>query len=198
MFQLFDQNEEFFIQQGKLPHWFQPGVTYFITFRTADSVPAELSRAWHVRRDQWLRHNGIEPISPDWFLQIQTNPKLQREYDLTFTREFMEYLDRGLGECPLRNERVAEIIAGALRFFDGERYWLGDFVVMPNHVHLLVCLIGATNLEKQCHSWKSFSGARSTALSSERDDSGKKKVLIIWCGVLNNFNICDAISLKIQ
>ena len=33
--------------------------------------------------------------------------------------------------------------------FDGQRYCLGDFVVMPNHVHLLVCLLNATDIELQ-------------------------------------------------
>jgi hypothetical protein len=27
---------------------------------------------------------------------------------------------------------------------------------MPNHVHLLVCLLGNTDLEEQCYSWKKY------------------------------------------
>jgi REP element-mobilizing transposase RayT len=34
---------------------------------------------------------------------------------------------------------------------------LSDFVVMPNHVHVLVGLLGTTELQAQCRSWKRFS-----------------------------------------
>lgn len=40
--------------------------------------------------------------------------------------------------CLLRQPVLAKIVADSLRHFDGDRYCLGDFVVMPNHVHLLV------------------------------------------------------------
>jgi type I restriction enzyme R subunit len=72
----------------------------------------------------------------------------------------MDYLDRGYGACALRNQPAAELVAGALRHFDGDRYHLGDFVVMPNHVHLLVCLLGATEIEAQCQSWKKYSAGQ--------------------------------------
>ncbi len=37
---------------------------------------------------------------------------------------------------------------------------MGDFVVMPNHVHLLVCLIGEIDVLDQCYSWKRFSAGK--------------------------------------
>ncbi|HWB12944.1 MAG TPA: hypothetical protein VG826_27210 [Pirellulales bacterium] len=72
----------------------------------------------------------------------------------------MDDLDRGLGACVLRRRAVAQIVSDALRHFDGERYDLGDFVVMPNHVHLLCCLRGATEIQPQCESWKKFSAGK--------------------------------------
>jgi putative transposase len=158
MFELFDQREEFIIRCGSsLPHWYQPGVTYFVTFRTDDSVPQSLSRSWHGRRDHWLRKHDIDPTAENWKLKLQEDPDLEQEFNTTFTREFMDYLDRGYGACALRERSVAEVIANSLRHFDGARYWLGDFVIMPNHVHVLACLIGSTDLEMQCNSWKSYS-----------------------------------------
>ncbi|MEY4482589.1 MAG: hypothetical protein RL693_41 [Verrucomicrobiota bacterium] len=38
-FQFFNPEAEITITQGRLPHWDQTGATYFITWRTADSVP---------------------------------------------------------------------------------------------------------------------------------------------------------------
>jgi type I restriction enzyme R subunit len=72
----------------------------------------------------------------------------------------MAYLDRGCGACVLKRPAVARIVADNLRHFDGQRYQLGDFVVMPNHVHLLVCLLGRTDLEQQCYSWKKYTATK--------------------------------------
>ena len=69
----------------------------------------------------------------------------------------MAYLDQGLGDCPLRDRSLSQMVADCLRRFDGERYHLGDFVVMPNHAHLLTCLLGSTDLASQCRSWKKIS-----------------------------------------
>jgi type I restriction enzyme R subunit len=56
----------------------------------------------------------------------------------------------------LRRAELAKIVADSLLHFDGQRYHVSDFVVMPNHVHLLVCLLGQTEVESQCTSWKRF------------------------------------------
>jgi len=53
-------------------------------------------------------------------------------------RELVEmYLDLGLGHVWLRDSRVAELVENALLYFDGKRYLLHAWVVMPNHVHAL-------------------------------------------------------------
>jgi type I restriction enzyme R subunit len=159
-FELFDPRAETAVRYGSLPHWYQPGVTYFVTFRTEDSVPQELGRAWHARRAVWLCRHGLDPNDALWKSRLQANPTLDQEYHATFTREFMEYLDRGHGHCILRHPEIATIVAEALRHFDENRYDLGDFIVMPNHVHLLVGLRGTTKIEEQCRSWKRFTARR--------------------------------------
>ena len=47
-------------------------------------------------------------------------------------------LDAGHGECWLRRAEIAAIVADALEHFDGERYRLLAWCVMPNHVHAVV------------------------------------------------------------
>ncbi|MFO0897521.1 MAG: transposase [Pirellulales bacterium] len=163
MFELYDPKGDLHVRRGHLPHWWQPGVTYFVTFRTADSVPQPLTRAWHARRSVWLREHGIEPANPNWKAALRKNAVLQGAFDLQFSREFLEYLDRGHGACLLRDSQNAAIVADVLRHFDQVRYNLGDFVIMPNHVHLLVCLKGDTDIEAQCAVWKRFAAARINA-----------------------------------
>ena len=168
MLELFDPKREFVVRRGALPHWYQPGVTYFVTFRTENSVPQPLLRSWHLRRDQWLWAHGIDPGDAHWETRLAATPGLEREFHERFTRAFMQYLDRGHGACPLRDPCVAEIAAGALLHFDGQRYELGDFVVMPNHVHAIVCLTGNTEIEAQCKSWKKFSAVGINRLLGRR------------------------------
>ncbi len=159
-FELFDPQGEVRITAGRLPHWYQPGVTYFITFRTEDSVPAALAEAWHRRREQWLRDHGIDLNATDWAMRLQRLPELERQYHQSFSREFMAYLDKGYGACVLKRPELARIVADTLLHFDGERYLLSDFVIMPNHVHVLVCLLGDTDVEKQCYSWKKYAATQ--------------------------------------
>jgi putative transposase len=129
-FELFDSSSEVWVREGNLPHWYQPGVTYSVTFRAEDSVPQGLLESWYSQRDA------------------------------SFTRQFMEYLDRGFGACVLRRPDFARIVADSLAHFDSERYHLDCYVVMPNHVHLLVCLLGQTEIESLCRSWKKFSATQ--------------------------------------
>ena len=152
---LFDPADEVRVTAGRLPHWFQPGRLYFITFRTDDSLPGSVATLWLRQRDDWLRRQGINPQSADWSAQIERLPaQLRRQFHKTFSEEFLNHLDRGHGECVLRRRDLAAIVGEALLHFNKVRYHLTDFVVMPNHVHVLAGLLGNTDLAKQCTSWK--------------------------------------------
>ncbi len=136
-------------------------MTYFITWRTDDSVPRDVADLWYRRRDDWLRRHKIDPCKRRWSARLEELPDAeQREFHNTFSREFLTYLDRGYGACVLKRPELAAIVADSLRHFDGQWYQLGDFVVMPTHVHLLVCLLGKTDVEEQCFSWKKFTATQ--------------------------------------
>jgi REP element-mobilizing transposase RayT len=159
-FELFDPKGDVRITAGNLPHWYQPGVTYFVTFRTEDSLPAAVSDLWHRRRRDWLLRHGIDPKQPSWQRQLQRLPPPERrQYHAEFSEEYLALLDKGYGECVLKEPALAAEVGKSLHHFDGQRYHLGDFVVMGNHVHLLVCLLGETDIEEQCYSWKKFTAA---------------------------------------
>ena len=70
-------------------------------------------------------------------------------------RRLESYLDRGMGECWLRQPAIAEQTEDALQFFDGERYRLAAWVVMPNHLHVLV-EIWDVPMGEVIKSWKDF------------------------------------------
>jgi putative transposase len=58
----------------------------------------------------------------------------------------------------LRRPELSAIVAESLLKFDGERYELTDFVVMPNHVHVLAAFPDEDSMLRQCDSWKHFTG----------------------------------------
>jgi len=81
-----------------------------------------------------------------------------------YYRRIEEYLDKGSGKAWLRDRRVALIVQDALLHFDGERYRLYAWVIMPNHVHVLVRPLNGHDLAEVVQSWKSFTAHRSNRL----------------------------------
>ena len=159
-FQFFNPAKKVSVTHGHLPHWDQEGATYFITWRTADSLPGEVWVRWRDERGAWLAAHGIDPHSKDWRRQVEELSDDERQDYRRFAKVLEDELDTGHGECVLRRPDIAEIVTGALRFFDGQRYELGDFVVMPNHVHLLAGGMARNAMLKQVESWKKWSAIK--------------------------------------
>jgi menaquinone-specific isochorismate synthase len=156
-FCFFDPSQDYDITFGDLPHWEQPGATIFVTFRTADSIPNSAIELWQRERCHWLQRQGIDSTRPDWKKQFRRlSHDLQRQFNRTFAATLEASLDELHGQCLLRRPELAQIVSDALHHFNGVRYCLGDFVVMPNHVHLLVCFFDGIRLRDQCRSWKHY------------------------------------------
>ena len=70
---------------------------------------------------------------PNWKDKLAELPEgLRKNFHQTFSWQYMEYLDKGLGACVLKQPRLAKIVADSLLHFNGNRYHIGDFVIMPN------------------------------------------------------------------
>jgi putative transposase len=95
-----------------LPHFDQADVVQGITFRLADSLPSHVT---DLMAEEWE-----EPSNREKRTRIE------------------EYLNNGYGACHLKDERIGRLIEEALLHFDDQRYHLIAWVVMPNHVHVLV------------------------------------------------------------
>jgi REP element-mobilizing transposase RayT len=128
-------------ERGYLPHRDEPGLTQFVTFRLADSFPESLRSEWEHR---WM---------------IEDNRRRRAELE--------KYLDRGRGECYLRQPRIAEIVEDSLRFFHPEHYSLLAWVVMPNHIHVLF-KAGMTPMARVVESWKKHSAQPANRLLGRR------------------------------
>src|SRR6266851_5572662 len=146
IFRDLDEHGDLKITRRRLPHWEQEGATYFVTFRLADSVPNALLNQWRDELEVWLK---FHPAPWDY--------RTAREYESRFIEGPEKWSDEGHGECVLRDARAAQIVADTLKHFQGERYWLDAFAVMPNHVHAIVQPKSGHSVSDILHSWKSFS-----------------------------------------
>ena len=112
---------------GNLPHWHQDGRIQFVTFRLYDSLPQS-------KIDELLEAKQLfEKSHPKpWDITI-----LRQYWDLIGPKE-ERMLAAGLGSCVLRRTDVRQILSEVLHYGDNIHYTLHAYVIMPNHVHLLI------------------------------------------------------------
>ncbi len=120
--------------RGFLPHLDVAGEVQALTFRLADALPADVIRRW--RREMDDEDDG---------------KRLKRLHQM-----IARYEDAGHGSCCLGEPECAEIVQNALLHFDGERYRLMEWCVMPNHVHVLIHCGHGFALGGVVKSWKTF------------------------------------------
>jgi primosomal protein N' (replication factor Y) len=160
---------------GNLPHWRQDGTTYFITFRLADSLPQEKLNQWEEERDTWLAAN---PRPADGNVDATPSSRLvewQKEYRSRFTEKFEQWLDAGEGACLLGQSAYRKIFVETLLKKNGVQYWLEGFVVMPNHVHVLVTPLGSHKLSTIVQSWKSVAARQMNDLRQTKGPVWQKE-----------------------
>lgn len=110
-----------------------------ITFRLYDSLPKEVIEEIKLKLD----------IKKD-------DPSCNSMQYQRLRQKIAEYEDAGYGQCFLRDERIAAIMQDTLKHFDGERYQLLCWCIMPNHVHVLIEVNEGWSLSKIMHGWRSY------------------------------------------
>lgn len=141
------------IRQGaNLPHWRVDGGTYAVTFRLADSLPQEVLVRWKLERNHIIAR-----------AEQMGRPLTEVEYkrlDVLHSERVETWLDQGHGSCALRDERIARLVRDAMLHFDGERYDLLAWCIMPNHVHAALRTYPGRDLSMILLSWKGFTGRK--------------------------------------
>jgi putative DNA methylase len=120
--------------RGYLSHFNAGEIPQMVTFREDGSLPKELVDYWQSR----LARNPEAPERQAYLKQIEA------------------YLDRCEGAAFLAQAEVAGLVESALLHFDGERYALLSWVIMSNHVHVLLLPREPHDLSTIVHSWKSW------------------------------------------
>lgn len=145
----FDDHGGVDAHQRNLPHWRQEGKLYFVTWRQADSIPAEKREQLRIEREAFIAAHGDPAVEA-------LSPVLMRRYHALFSERVQQWLDAGNGTCVMRRPEAQAIVRTALHHFNGIRYQLGSFAIAGNHVHVLVAPVPGIALSSILHSWKSF------------------------------------------
>jgi REP element-mobilizing transposase RayT len=149
-----------FHHRDHLPHLKRAGGSYFVTFRLAGTLPAEV--LGELKQDRARILEQAEPAKrPLTWAE-------QEELFHWYSTRVDAHLDAGLGECWLRNPELADLVADVIRFHAGERFDLLAWVVMPNHVHAVIRPTAQHTLSKVLKGWKGFS-AREANRRLQRD-----------------------------
>ncbi len=139
-----------------LPHWTQTGAMYAVTFHLADSLPAEVLEQWRMERDRIVQNAEAQ--------RRELTSHEQKELIRLYSDKVESYLNAGHGQCYLREAKIAEIVTKALNHFDGERYDLIAWAIMPNHVHAVLRPYQGFELAGLLHSWKSYTANKANEL----------------------------------
>jgi REP element-mobilizing transposase RayT len=134
--------------RGYLPHFDGRATPQTITLHLADSVPVKVIERW----ENELRH-------------------LTDQHKLSIMKRRIEnYLDQGYGECFLRHPHIAKLIQDSLLKYDGVRYRLFAWCVMPNHEHSLMRRFENTNLETIMQAHKSYTAHEANKLLNRKGE----------------------------
>jgi putative transposase len=132
------RNEPYWHSRGYLPHFESPVAIQHVTFHLADSLPkAALDRL----------EAELKRLPPD-------------KQDVERRKRIEAWRDAGYGSCILRQPDIAHMVQNTLFFFDGQRYHLLAWVIMPNHVHILFQPLNGWTVAKIVASWKKFTARK--------------------------------------
>ena len=123
-----------------LPHFDGGEIAQFVTYRLAGSLPIRIRDLYKQQLEQ-----GV--IS-----------------EIDYHHAIDKHLDEGYGPDHLRRPEIANIVEENLLRFDGEKYRLHAWVIMPNHGHILFTPLNGFTLGTIVHSMKSFTANRANSI----------------------------------
>jgi REP element-mobilizing transposase RayT len=110
-----------------LPHLHREGFPLFITFRLANSLPAEILHKIKLDRDHDMK--AISSRSRNRIYEIE--------------QKHFNHYDEWLGRCTtgplwLSEKKIADIVSKKILEEHDLRYKLFAYCIMPNHIHMLI------------------------------------------------------------
>lgn len=91
--------------------------------------------------------------------RLTTDPR-----EIELRERINRYEDANHGACWLRQLPIAQMLEESLLYFDGQRYQLHAWCIMPNHVHTLIETREGWRLDSILHTWKSYSAQQANKI----------------------------------
>ena len=134
--------------RGYLPHCDFPGLIQSVSSHLFDSVPTEVIERWVRELDNASDKKSHEKLCA----------RIER------------YADMGYGCCFLSDADVAKLVEDAILHFDGERYDVLAWCIMPNHFHTLFVQRVGHSMSEILQNWKSYTSHRAIAFLRRRGE----------------------------
>ena len=141
----YNKDEAKTVTIGHLPHLSQQQKLYAVTFRLQDSLPK-------MAIESYLKECK-ELYGDD---QSAFKSKLES----FMHKKMMEYLDMGYGECLLRNPDARKIIEEAFRYIHENMATVHAYVIMPNHVHIVLETKEDVEIQQVMHNLKRYTASK--------------------------------------
>jgi hypothetical protein len=119
-----------------LPHWDVEHGIYFVTFNLIDAIPASVREELGLPREYEMER--LRSLRGDYTIGEKQAIKA------SIRRAYEEQLDKGAGECLLKDSRCAKLVAVALEYFDDVKCKQYSWSVMPNHVNSVFSCVAPT------------------------------------------------------
>lgn len=129
-------NDSNWTYRGYLPHFDDQKTTQTLTFRLKNSYPKVFIK--ECREVLKKAKKGDKRYQ-----------RLREKAD--------RVLDRGHGVCYLKVPEVAKVVQEAMLRNHKIRYFLHGWVVMPNHVHVMITQMNGWSIEKIVNGWRTHS-----------------------------------------
>lgn len=158
-----------------LPHWEKDGAIYAVSYRLDGALPKPVLDDYRTKKE--IIQKRIEIAKEDAGSSDCTK-KLTKLHD-ELASCYQSHIESALHDSSevnhLANPEIADEIINAWKHFDGERYQLYAWAIMPNHVHVLFRPTEGHRLEDILHSWKSFTSKKALGILGEEGTFWQKE-----------------------
>lgn len=139
----YDEKDEKIVTHGSLPHWSQRQKIYAITFRLGDAIPTDVIEKYMFECDQ-----------------CSTDELLKGQREIMLHNKMMEYMDACHGECLLKYAATRVIIEEAFEYLSKYKCNIHAYVIMPNHVHILLDAFHGETVQSIMHTLKRYTSLK--------------------------------------
>ena len=149
-------------QGAYLPYWTKEGATYAVRLRLVESLPQHILKEWRRGKETVIHRATHE-------MRSLSHTEKERLSELS-SEKIEYYLRQGYGSCALQNKYIAAEVVRQLQQYDGIRYRLLSWCLMPNHVHIVVEPIGKWSLHEIIGRWKTNSARKANKILGKRGE----------------------------